>query len=167
MSYTHRTPSNPRFRSAKLIQTTFLRGFRDGTIQVCGSTLVGGCMQPPALCCKSRDCSQAATNLQERDKPRNTRNTRKANRVEVSFPRIPRVPRLDLPAFSCGFAALRTFQREIQPLGGFAWAFPLADAGFRRHRVGDPVGAVPENHLIRRFVSRRCHTNCFSSGTFS
>ena len=42
----------------------------------------------------------------------------------------------------------------------------LADVGFRRHRVGDPVGAATENHLIRRF-SRCCHTNCFSSGTFS
>jgi hypothetical protein len=32
MSYTHRTPSKPRFSSAKLIQTTFPRHFHGGTI---------------------------------------------------------------------------------------------------------------------------------------
>jgi hypothetical protein len=43
----------------------------------------------------------------------------------------------------------------------------LTDVGFRRHRVSDPVEAATENHLIRRFVSRCCHTYCFSSGTLS
>jgi len=43
----------------------------------------------------------------------------------------------------------------------------LTDVGFRRHRVSDPVEAATENHLIRRFVSRGCHTSCFSSGTLS
>jgi hypothetical protein len=36
MSYTHRTPSKPRFRSAKLIQTNFPRHFRGGTIYAWG-----------------------------------------------------------------------------------------------------------------------------------
>ena len=49
MSYTHRTPSKPRFRSAELIQTTFLRHFRGGTIQVRGRPPVSGYMEPPAL----------------------------------------------------------------------------------------------------------------------
>ena len=66
----------------------------------CGSAALG-----PSHC-NSRDCSQAGKNLQERDKPRNTRNTRKANREEVCFPRISRIPRSVLPAFGCGSAAL-------------------------------------------------------------
>ena len=56
-----------------------------------------------SLHCNSQSCSQAATNLRERDEPRNTR---KANREEVCFPRVLRVPRLVLPAFGWGFAAL-------------------------------------------------------------
>jgi hypothetical protein len=61
---------------------------------------------PALLHCHSRDCSQTATDLRERDKPRNTRNTRKAKREEVCFPRVSRVPRLIPPAFVCSFAAL-------------------------------------------------------------
>ena len=58
--------------------------------------------------CNGRHCSQAATNHPERDKPRNTRNTRKADWEEPGFPRIPRIPRSVLPAFVCGFVALRS-----------------------------------------------------------
>ena len=59
-----------------------------------------------SLHCNSGSCSQAATNLREKDKPRITRNTQKANREEARFPRIPRIPRFILPAFGCGSAAL-------------------------------------------------------------
>ena len=61
---------------------------------------------PALLHSNSRSCLESATDLRERDKPRNTRNTRKAKREEVCFPRVSRIPRLIPPAFVCSFAAL-------------------------------------------------------------
>src|ERR1017187_2741313 len=92
-----------------------------------------------SLHCNSGSCSQAATNLQERDKPRNARNKRKANREEVCFPRIPRIPRLVLPAFDCGFALNTGCPNSARILG------------FRRHlRVF--LALVPGNQPPREEV---------------
>ena len=87
----------------------FLRRDDSGRRQTSGRRVHGA--SGSVLHCKNGSCSQAATNLQERDKPRNMPNTRKANREEVCFPHIPRIPRLVLPGFGCGFAALWTLQR--------------------------------------------------------
>jgi hypothetical protein len=96
-------PQNP-LRSLFLIRqayphrftAAFLRQNNSDAGQPCGRRLHGSSGSVGHW--NGGGCSQAATNLQERDTSRNTRNTRRANRQEVCFPRIPQ---LSLLTFSC------------------------------------------------------------------
>jgi len=110
---------------------------------------------PCFLHCNSRDCSQAATNLRETDKPQNTRNTRKANRGEACLPRISRIPRLIPCAFGCGSAALCLLRLFAAYYGAVKMVSP-APLGKQRSRDAkdDPylacALAAPASFLVSR-----------------